>query len=258
MLKSRLYAGTLQHHRFAPVDHAFSYRVFYFYLDLDEVESIFRHPFLLSYNFPGLISFWRKDYLGDPSKDLKEEVRRIVREKAQAEIRGPIRLLTNVSYLGHCFNPVSFYYCFKENGVDLDYIVGEVTNTPWGEKHQHVVKAQGKTKEHFTMKKDFHVSPFMPMGIDYTWVMNTPGRDLSVYMQNRLSGESSLLFDSDLRLREEPLSATSLVSHFLRYPLITVATMIGIYFEALRLYIKRVPFLTHPDKIKPKGDSHAE
>lgn len=258
MRKSFLYSGTLRHHRFSPVDHEFSYRVFYFYLDLDEVKSIFSYPLLLSYNYPGLISFWRKDYLGDKAKELKEEVKRIVREKSGAEITGPIRLLTNVSYLGHCFNPVSFYYCFKENGVDLDYIVGEVTNTPWGEKYQHVVKAQGKTKENFTMKKDFHVSPFMPMGIDYTWVMNTPGDVLSVYMQNRLSGKKELLFDSDLRLKRQVLNAGSLVKHFLLYPLMTFATVAGIYFEALRLYIKRVPFFTHPDKIKPKGDTHVE
>lgn len=258
MRKSFLYSGTLRHHRFSPVDHDFTYRVFYFYLDLDEVKSIFRLPFILSYNFPGLISFWRKDYLGDKKRDLKSEVKRIVKEKAGVELQGPIRLLTNVSYLGHCFNPVSFYYCFKENGEDLDYIVAEVTNTPWGEKYQHVVKAQGKTKEHFTMKKDFHVSPFMPMGIDYTWVLNTPGDELSIYMQNRLSGEKDLLFDSDLKLNRHVLNKKNLVRHFLLYPLMTYQTVAGIYFEALRLYIKRVPFFTHPDKIQTNGDKHAE
>lgn len=258
MRKSFLYSGTLRHHRFSPVNHDFTYNVFYFYLDLDEVTSIFRYPFILSYNFPGILSFWRKDYFGEKSKDLKEEVKRIVRDKTGHELKGPIRLLANISYLGHCFNPVSFYYCFKENGVDLDYIVAEVTNTPWGEKYQHVVKPQGKTKETFTMKKDFHVSPFMPMGIDYTWVMNTPDEELCVYMQNRLTGQKDLLFDSDLQLSRHPLNRKSLLKHFLRYPLMTMQTVAAIYFEALRLFLKKVPFLTHPDKIQPKDDTHVK
>jgi len=121
-----------------------------------------------------------------------------------------------------------------------------------------VVKAQGKTKEHFTMKKDFHVSPFMPMGIDYTWVMNTPGSELSVYMQNRLNGEKELLFDSDLKLYRHELNRNNLIKHMLLYPLMTFQTVAGIYFEALRLYIKRVPFFSHPKTIKNNGDHHAE
>lgn len=245
---SSLYIGNLEHRRFLPKPHKFNYSVFYFYIDLDEVTSIFRFPFLLSLNFPGICSFWRKDYYGDHLKDLKTEIHNLIQDRTGERIEGPVRLLTNISYFGFCFNPVSFYYCFDSDKTTLKYIVAEVTNTPWKERHQHVLKFKSESKEIYELAKDFHVSPFMPMNIDYKWVFHKPHEEAFVYMQNRYSGEKDLLFDSTLRLKKLSLTFRNLVWVLMRFPLITVKTMAAIYYQAARLYFKRTPFHTHPSK----------
>ena len=248
--ESCLYIGEIEHRRMSPVRNEFTYSVAYFYLDLDEIKNIFRFPFLLSYNFPGILSFWRKDYYGDKTLDLKQSIIELVKKQTGQMVEGPIRLLTNISYLGHCFNPVSFYYCFKADGKTLQYVVAEVTNTPWGEKHQHVLNFKGEALETYEIAKSFHVSPFMPMTIDYTWVLSRPEQELSVYMQNRYVGEKPLLFDSTLKLARHQLSHANLIKVFFKYPFITLKTVLAIYYQAVRLYIKGTPFFNHPSKEK--------
>lgn len=247
---SCLYLGEIAHRRMAPVKNEFSYSVFYFLLDLDEIKSIFRFPFLMSYNFPGILSFWRKDYFGEKQTDLKQSIIELVKLQTGDVLQGPVRLLTNVSYLGHCFNPVSFYYCYKLDGRTLDYVVAEVTNTPWGEKHQHVLKFKGEHKETYEIAKGFHVSPFMPMTIDYTWILSRPDQELTVYMQNRNAGEKPLLFDSDLSLKHYELSPFNLFKVIVGYPFVTIKTVVAIYYQAARLFFKKAPFFNHPAKEK--------
>ena len=83
--------------------------------------------------------FRRSDYLGDPAVPLADAVRALVAERLGSAPQGPIRLLTHLRTFGHCFNPVSFYYCFAADGERLEAIVAEVTNTPWGERHAYVL-----------------------------------------------------------------------------------------------------------------------
>lgn len=248
--KSSLYIGEVEHRRFSPKQNFFRYSVAYYYLDLAEVKSLFRFPFLFSYNFPGILSFWRKDYLGDAQKDLDQSVRETVESYTGNKATGPIRLLTNISYFGFCMNPVSFYYCFDSEGKTLKYVVSEITNTPWGEKHRQVFELDGKEMKVFKFPKDFHVSPFMPMTIDYTWVFHAPDETLKVYMQNRLTGQSDLMFDSTLDLKRKDLTLANVLGTFLRLPLVTFKTLLAIYYQALKLYLKKVPFYTHPSKEK--------
>jgi DUF1365 family protein len=248
--KSCLYIGEVEHRRFSPKQNFFRYAVAYFYLDLTEVKSIFRFPFLFSYNFPGILSFWRKDYLGDAKKDLDSCVRETVESYTGKKAVGPIRLLTNISYFGFCMNPVSFYYCYATNGKTLEFVVSEITNTPWGEKHRQVFELNGKEMKVFKFPKDFHVSPFMPMTIDYTWVFHAPDEKLQVYMQNRMTNGTEVIFDSTLELKQLDLTLVNVLKTFLRLPLVTFKTLLAIYYQALKLYLKKIPFYTHPSKEK--------
>ena len=63
-------------------------------------------------------------------------------EKTVKDFKGPIRLLTHLRYFGHCFNPVSFYYCFNDSDEKVEAIMAEVTNTPWKERYAYVIEKQ--------------------------------------------------------------------------------------------------------------------
>ena len=242
MNQDSLYTGGIEHRRFSPRENSFTYGVCYYFLDLEKVREVFDGTLFCTFNRPGLLSFWEKDYL------KVREVRETIFTATGKESRGPVRILTNISYFGFCFNPVSFYYCYGMDGEDLEFIVSVITNTPWGEKHRQVFEYQEPPKQAFEFKKDFHVSPFMPMQIDYTWVFEKPGQRLYILMQNRTPSESKVIFDSTLTLRREPLTKSAMASAFLRFPLLTFKTVAAIYYQALKLYIKRVPVHTHPLK----------
>jgi DUF1365 family protein len=253
-VRSRLYVGEVEHRRFEPVHHEFRYKVCYYYLDLDEIERVFKIPFLFSCNFPGVLSWWRKNYIHPTDQSIRDVVVESIRKQTGKEFSGAIRMLTNISYFGFCFNPVSFYYCFDQN-EKLKFIVSEVTNTPWKQRNIEVYPFQGDHKTLQQHAKSFHVSPFMPMEIDYTFVLNKPEETIHILMQNRPTGGKNLIFDSTLDLKEKPLTAWNVLSHFARFPLMTFTTVVGIYWQALLLYfIKKTPFYSHPDQKVRLGD----
>ena len=140
-MQSCLYNGWVRHRRFAPRAHAFRYRLFMAYLDLTELDHVFRGRWFWSTRRPALAWFRRADYLGNPSVPLDQAVRDAVERDTGMRPRGPIRLLTHLRYFGHGFNPVSFYYCFDPADTRVETIVAEITNTPWAERHAYVLPA---------------------------------------------------------------------------------------------------------------------
>lgn len=254
-MDSCIYEGRVRHSRKKPAAHQFNYRLFMMYLDLGELPTLFERRWFWSTTRRSLARFRRTDHLGPEDQALDESVRDLVQKESGQRPAGPVRLLTNLSYFGYCFNPVSFYYCFSEDGETVEYIVAEVNNTPWGERDTYVMKctggATGVSAWRFRPSKKMHVSPFMPMDIEYDWVLSAPGDRLSVCMANSKDGER--LFDAALILRRTEISGRSLAGVLLKFPLMTVWVIVAIYWQALRLWLKRVPVHTHPataDEVK--------
>jgi DUF1365 family protein len=155
-------------------------------------------------------------------------------------------MLANLRYFGYLMNPIACYYCYgDEAGTQLDYLVAEVTNTPWNERHSYVLAAPedgGWLRTRFA--KDFHVSPFHPMDMEYHWHSNTPGEKLCLHLANSRDGER--VFDATLSLQRHELTAASLRRFLWRYPMMTAKVAGAIYFEALRLWLKGNPYFPHP------------
>src|ERR1044072_7008227 len=172
-MHSALYFGSLRHRRFAPRAHAFRYGLFLVYLDLAEIETAFAGRWLWGTHACALARFERGDHLGDPAVLLDYAVRDLVEQRTGRRPCGPVRLLTHLRYFGYCFNPVSFYYCFDATGARVENIVAEVTHTPWGERHCYVLDAphgpRSETFLRYRTGKQMHVSPFMPMEVEYHW-----------------------------------------------------------------------------------------
>jgi DUF1365 family protein len=258
VLRSAIYIGWVRHRREQPHAHAFRYRVAMLYLDLDEIQHVFDGRWLWSNGRGNLATFRREDYLGPTDIPLHEAVRLCVFSATRTYPRGPIRLLTHLRYYGYVFNPVSFYYCYAEDGQTLQAIVAEITNTPWRERHAYVLQiAEAQTcgrALHWQFAKRFHVSPFMPMDCDYAWSLTPPGDDLLVHMDVLRQGQHQ--FDASMKLQRLALDGRGLARVLLRYPAMTMKVIAAIHWQALLIFLRRNPVHDHPGKIaQPRARS---
>lgn len=247
MRHSALYEGTVRHRRFAPVTHEFRRRLFLAYLDLDELPDVFAGSRLAAVDRPAPLWFRRADYLDGRSGPLDDAVRDLVANRTGRRPTGPVRMLTHLRNFGYVFNPITIYYCFDQRGANVDTLVLEVTNTPWGERHVYVVDVDGEPDSLHSFDKALHVSPFLEMDLVYRIKASAPAirawARMVVVAKDR---PSEPLFDVDLALRRVELSPRSLRRTLLRHPMMTLRVTAGIYFQALRLCAKRVPFVPHP------------
>jgi DUF1365 family protein len=246
-IKSAIYSGKLRHRRFFPKAHEFTYDAYMFYLDLEELPELFSQNKFWSFNRFNLGWFNRKDYFGDAAIPLDQAVRDYVKQQLGDCPEGPIRLLTQLRIWGFCFNPLSLYFIFDKDADTPKYIVAEVNNTPWNQRHAYLLACDEKGKINTEFSKQFHVSPFNPIDMQYHWISTSPDEQLVVHMENLQQSAECLTrhMDATLTLKREQWSAKRLNTIVWTMPWLAIKIPIAIYWQALRLLIKGVPVYSH-------------
>lgn len=253
---SRIYKGNVIHHRLSPHKHRFSYNLFMMYLDLEELPTLFDRFRFWSNEKTNIAAFYRKDHVGDSETSLSETVRSLVESKTGIKPTGPITLLTHLRYFGYVMNPVSFYFCWDEERTQINTVVAEVHNTPWGEQHCYVLDGviqPGKNKQ-FIFDKLFHVSPFMDMKQQYQWCFNCPDEQIHISMQS--FEDDARKFTACMRLQEQEINQRSLNKVLINYPFMTMKVIAAIYWQALKLWWKKTPFYEHPKHYLKHGANY--
>lgn len=244
-MNTAFYVGRLSHARLTPKSHRFSYPVFMPLVDVDAVESITDQVPFWSQKRLAPARFVRSDFIGDQDVSISEAIKARILETTGKSFSGQIFLLANWRYFGLQNNPIACYFCRGADTDKLDYIVAEVTNTPWGERHSYVLPvtdSQEPFQTEFT--KELHVSPFHGMDQRYRWLSTTPSESLAIKLTN--IEKNQRVFHAVLQLRRVPVSAKTGLMLLVRFPLETAKVTIGIYWQALVLFLRRIPLSSHP------------
>ncbi|MGB0036959.1 MAG: DUF1365 domain-containing protein [Candidatus Acidiferrales bacterium] len=254
-MQTGIYFGKLRHRRFTPVLHEFTYPVFMVLVEIDRIPALMKISPFTSYNRFNWASFDDRDHFGDPRVPFRERLRADAAANGLALPDGPIYLLTHLRYLGYNFNPVSFFYCCDVEGR-IVAILAEVKNT-FGESQNYWLSAANERPApnalRYECPKTLHVSPFMKMELDYTFIFTPPGEHLVAHM-NTLDGGKAF-FDATLSLAREPWTARSIHRALLRHPWMTAKVIGAIHWEALKLYLKKVPVFTKLERDVPQPRS---
>jgi DUF1365 family protein len=240
-LNSCLYECRLMHHRRKPKRHHFEYRVFLFYVDLDELGVLARKLRLVSLNRFNLYSFSDSDHLWKDTRSVRDKLRSYLHSEGVELGGGRVFLLTYFRTLGYLFNPVSFYFCFNEAGQPL-CVVPEVCNT-FGEMKTFCIGKRNQTAEGVFLQrtaKHFYVSPFMDLDVDFEFQLQVPGEELEIRIDDIAKGER--IFFSSLRGVRKPLTDSRLAWFTLKYPWMTARVIFAIHWQALRLFLKGLPY----------------
>lgn len=252
MLRDSVATGSVWHRRHSPRPHAFRYRMWLSLLDVDEIEKRFGESAFWSVERFNLVTLRRRDYIGPADLMLGDAVRARVEQKLGFRPSGRIRMLTHLRQWGMCFNPVSFYFCEGADGR-LQVIVADVHNTPWNERHAYLLdaRAQPGPAFRFEFDKEFHVSPFLPMDMRYDWRFRYESERIDVHM--RVMRDQAECFASGMRLELAQMTPRRMLWMPLRFPFMTLRVSAGIYYQALRLWLKRIPFISHPGSAAASG-----
>ncbi|QND54903.1 DUF1365 domain-containing protein (plasmid) [Phyllobacterium sp. 628] len=247
---SAIYAGKVTHKRLRPKQHFLRYRMFYMLLDIDEIDRIAASHMLFSRNRFNLFSFFDRDHgskfdaaAGAP--ELRLYVENHLREAGMKPAGGAIKLMTMPRILGYVFNPLSVYFCHDSKGA-LTALIYEVNNT-FGQRHSYVFPLDGSDDGkplHQACGKEFYVSPFMDMALDYDFTITRPSETASVVIN--ASDAEGLIIATAFSGKRRAFSDWQLLKLFLAYPLLTLKVIAGIHWEALWIWLKGVSLKPRP------------
>lgn len=247
----RLCFGQVRHTRLRPVRNAFAYGTYYLRVPLRSLGARSFGCALFSRNRFNLLSFMDRDH-GDGKQPLTEWIDTLLKAEGVTDADGEVWLQAMPRVLGFVFNPVSFWFCHRQDGA-LRAVLCDVRNT-FGERHFYLLDTGTgiENGSELTARKVFHVSPFCAVEGGYrfrfTRVMRGAGGSTSEHTLANIDhddGDGPLILTSVSGL-SAPLANASVLRAFFGYPLMTFGVVMRIHLQALRLWLRRVPFFSKP------------
>ncbi|GAA5217644.1 DUF1365 domain-containing protein [Corallincola platygyrae] len=246
MTAEGIYFGNVMHARRAPAHHKFAYEISMLFLNLSNEGHWPSHGLWFGESGHKVARICSERHLSHrPEGSWYDRAQAELKELGATVKIDRIFVLCHPTYLGFHFSPLNIYYCYQ--GEELVYLLAEVSNTPWNERHRYLIDAKSPEDT----PKDFQVSPFMGPDQFYRWNITSPADSLLFGITSYESDKA--IFNASLQLKFLPLTSTNLKSRILRTPIITWKIFSGIYWQALKIWLKGVPFLGYTARRKEQS-----
>ncbi len=248
---NQIYTGKVYHQRFSPKQHSFNYKLFMLALDVEQMDKLQGATGVFGFSRFKPLWFNAKDYLrsDNDSKNshhsepntLTARITDKVQQLGGSDDISRITMLVQVRCFGIYFSPANFYFCYNHND-DCQQMLVEVSNTPWHERHYYLVDI----KQKHICEKEFQVSPFMDLNMRYHWRVKPPETDKTLLIDienHKTHGDMNKVFAAGLAMQAKPLTAKNIFKTWCSLPVMTMKIIASIYWQAVKLFVKRIPFI---------------